>query len=916
MEYKYYAFISYSHKDKAWCDFIHQSLETYKIPPRLVGTQGREGEIPKRLFPIFRDREELPGSSDLGKNIAEALKASRYLIVVCSKSSAKSLWVNEEIKTFKSLGREDKVLCLIVDGEPNASDKQESQNEECFPEALKFKVDSLRQVTNERVEPIAADVRPGMDGKLNAKLKLIAGIIGVNFDDLKQRDRRRTIENRIKLSVLTVTLLSIFLGLWALNIKKAKDAAKKQAEIMIQKAKEARKLNEEAVATLYAAYSLKYAAEAQIEPIEKEFIESLSLVFYRDQNFKPLQVSSKTAMDPQRKYLAYARLGKMIFKNLKDGKEIEFKGDAIGANLIEFKNQLLVSSHHGKTIKIWNIKKRELERNLTTNSEVSSLALTQDEKILFSGEENGTLKVWDLSQQTGKELFKGRGSLNDLLLIQNDQQVLIAGQDGSLKIFDRLTNKVRDLGKYDESLMSLALDKRNQILALGSWDQTIKLWDLKNLKEKEVLKSCCQSVDTLLFSEDGKTLIYGNQQDKIKIWDMETKLESSSLVVHSGDIVSLHLGPKDQELYSTDADGKVLAWKLVPSKYEATLIGHSKPIRSLVFHPQKEILYSASDDASIKIWDTKTCKELATLKGHFGAIREIALNPTGKILASASSDKTIKLWDTETYKELGTLTGHRALVNGLAFSPDGKYLGSVSWDKSLKLWDVEKQKEIKQFLGHTKDVSRLCFDPKGKLIATASYDETIKIWDVKSGKEIQTLSGHHNPVRLVKFHPQEKILASGSDDGKVIFWNYEKGEVLNELKPYSEGMWVIDFDRKGEKLFTGSRTDDGKANFQIWDTKTLKPMTWVPGHYRFTLAMALNYNEDLLATGGLDNVIHIWKYAKAQNTQDYPLTSPLRLYLLNHDYSPQRANELLEQVKKHTGIDIRDGKIIIWGEVK
>src|SRR5437016_6755700 len=81
---KYWAFLSYSHADKKWGDWLHKALETYRVPRRLVGKESRDGKVPPRVFPIFRDREELPISADLGSNINEALQESRYLIVICS----------------------------------------------------------------------------------------------------------------------------------------------------------------------------------------------------------------------------------------------------------------------------------------------------------------------------------------------------------------------------------------------------------------------------------------------------------------------------------------------------------------------------------------------------------------------------------------------------------------------------------------------------------------------------------------------------------------------------------------------------------------------------------------------------------------------------------------------------------------
>jgi len=69
-------------------------------------------KVPPRVFPIFRDREELPVSADLSSNINEALQELRYLIVICSPRAAQSRWVAEEIKTFKKLGRENRILAL------------------------------------------------------------------------------------------------------------------------------------------------------------------------------------------------------------------------------------------------------------------------------------------------------------------------------------------------------------------------------------------------------------------------------------------------------------------------------------------------------------------------------------------------------------------------------------------------------------------------------------------------------------------------------------------------------------------------------------------------------------------------------------------------------------------------------------
>jgi len=188
---QYRAFISYSHRDAAWASWLHRSLERYRPPQSLIGTKTAQGEVPKRLAPIFKDRDELPSATDLGELINAALSGSAAQIIICSPNSARSKWVNEEILAFKRLGREDRILCVIVGGEPNASDLPGREAEECFPPALRFRLGSDGNLSSVRTEPIAADARPGKDGKNNAKLKLISGLLGVGYDALRRREQQR-----------------------------------------------------------------------------------------------------------------------------------------------------------------------------------------------------------------------------------------------------------------------------------------------------------------------------------------------------------------------------------------------------------------------------------------------------------------------------------------------------------------------------------------------------------------------------------------------------------------------------------------------------------------------------------------------------------------------------------------------------
>ena len=178
---------------------MQRSLENYRIPARLVGKAGEFGAIPARVTPVFRDREDLSSATDLTGEVRSAMADSDSLVVICSPAAVRSRWVNEEIRYFRSLGRGDRIYALIVKGDPQADDT----DDRCFPGAL------LDSVDGSVLEPLAADVRKWADGKRLARLKLVAGILGIRLDDLRRREMQRRRRNLAIISSATVVILAL-----------------------------------------------------------------------------------------------------------------------------------------------------------------------------------------------------------------------------------------------------------------------------------------------------------------------------------------------------------------------------------------------------------------------------------------------------------------------------------------------------------------------------------------------------------------------------------------------------------------------------------------------------------------------------------------------------------------------------------
>lgn len=203
-----------------------RKLEGYGVPKRFHGRAAPIGEVGRRIAPVFRDRDELPTTSHLGETIRGALRESATLVVICSPAAAKSRWVREEILTFKRMGGSARVFAFIVAGEPKA----EGTDEDCFSPALRAELGSDGQLSKMPAEHVAADARPEGDGKEDAFVRLTAGLLGVGFDELRQREQARRVRRLMWITAASVAGMAVTLGLALVAWQARNDAQRRQEQ--------------------------------------------------------------------------------------------------------------------------------------------------------------------------------------------------------------------------------------------------------------------------------------------------------------------------------------------------------------------------------------------------------------------------------------------------------------------------------------------------------------------------------------------------------------------------------------------------------------------------------------------------------------------------------------------------------------
>jgi WD40 repeat protein len=224
MSYTYSAFISYRHlpPDTAAAKAVEKALETYRIPSDIRKLTGR-----KKLNRCFRDQDELPLADDLGASIEKALLESEWLIVICSPDLPKSAWCCREVDRFISLGRRDRIIPVLISGEPAES----------YPPQI-TRVAS--EEGDEEIEPLAADLRGNLRKQLRSeKLRIVARMLNLNYNDLKKREKERSLKRGLVL-VSCVLAAAVAFSVYALNqnrlLTEQRNAASRSAtEMLIEK---------------------------------------------------------------------------------------------------------------------------------------------------------------------------------------------------------------------------------------------------------------------------------------------------------------------------------------------------------------------------------------------------------------------------------------------------------------------------------------------------------------------------------------------------------------------------------------------------------------------------------------------------------------------------------------------------------
>jgi WD40 repeat protein len=748
-----------------------------------------------RALRVFRDQSSLSASPDLWATIEDALRRSRYFILLASPEAAGSEWVRREIGFWQDHRERDTFLIVLTDGEicwDAGRGDFDWRRTDALPSRLSgwFDAEPLWvDLSWARTESHLSTRHPRFR---NAVGTLAAAVHGIPKDEFDSEDvRQHRVATRVRRVTAAVLVLLLLVSLAAtVTAADQRSTARRQRDIAEQERDAAGRQRR-------LATGRALVAEAEnLRRTQPRTSVGLSLAALRVDP-SPQAYGGLVATLMQTRYaggsagpgdldvVALSRDGRMLATTpLRRQDHIATLSEVAPSGR---RNQLAVLTGH--------------------TGSVRTVAFGPGDRMLATAGDDRTVILWDLAERTRPRraaALTGLGGVErvDTVAFSPDGTTLAAvgqGPDagGALFLWDvgdlahprRLAART---GVYDSGAAVFSPDGRTLVTSTGriigeetptqlkiTHGSGATVWDIADRTRPTASARIRPGSRTTAVSPDGRLLAVAHGST-VALWDLADRARLrrvATLSGHTDAVSAMAFSPDGHTLMTAGLDNAAILWDVADPAHprrSATLTGHPTFIGAVAFDRAGTAVTTADDDGTIARWRVTGRAQpaaVAKLAGHASSVQAVAFSPDGRALATAGFDGTVILWDVTDParpRRSATLVGHTGQVDDVAFSRDGTTLASVGHDGMTLLWDVTDRGHPRRTatLKTSTPVTAVAFSPRTDLMVTVGgqlfKDGWATVWntaDRSRPRRLASVDGLGIVTRTVAFSPDGKILA-------------------------------------------------------------------------------------------------------------------------------------------------------------
>jgi WD40 repeat protein len=501
---------------------------------------------------------------------------------------------------------------------------------------------------------------------------------------------------------------------------------------------------------------------------------------------------------------------------------------------------------------LWDADSGALLHTLPGTLPIAGLAFSNDGRLLATAGLDRTAKVWDVATGELRQELPHPNPVGSVAFSPDGSELLTTDRDRFARLFTLASGRPPAILDQIGRVTSAQFSPDGSLIATTGLNRTAVLWNGRTGEPVHTFTGHVSNVLDAAFSHDGTLLATASADNTARIWGVKAFALQATISGHTGQVKSIAFSPDDRFVVTGSADRTARIWESSDGFERAELLGTDATVTDVVFASADTVLTTGADGTA-RLWDPRDQPPLRFVGLHKGKAIAVAFALHGREIVSASEDGTAALWPVGRGNPI--VLRHAAAVTGITVSDDGRTILTSSSDGTAALWSAVTGRRLMSF-GQGAPVAAAAISHDGSVVATAGADGTAKLWDAKVGALLHSLPSA-GPVDAVAFNNDGTLLVTGSTDKTARIWRVEDGTRVATLR-HSAGVAAVAFSPDGRTVLAAAGDET-----LVWSTLSWKPR-YVFLDTNDVTSISFSRDGTRVLTASLDSTAQVWDVSRGR----------------------------------------------------